>query len=244
MIPPPIIAGLGLIAVIAIARSRGSLFSKKKEKPQKPPQKDEEVEKTTTTTPEGGKKPEGKTDKPQPKSSKKKIDKGSGLLERVLLTAIVLSIILWYNHKELKAFFLSRLAAEVEQTRIEERQWEYYFRLPAGVYVNDRNESSPDEMIAEEVFKDDNHLWVDLHYKEYGRPEVERIRITRVGGNLWEGTSEQDNPPARARLSLIESVVGQHYAGSITWTSAGKYTWSKNGPTATCYLRKGVSKPK
>jgi hypothetical protein len=145
-----------------------------------------------------------------------------------LVITVFVSITTWW---------ITNYSAKIEVSEIRQQQtlktmgvrYEWYWELPSGVYVHGRNRSSPNDIITEGIPKGDpNVIWADLHYMEYGSPEIERIRIQKVGGKRWQGTSEQDNPMQRCRLDLLEVSPGM-YAGKITW---------QDGKEGTCYLKR------
>ena len=104
--------------------------------------------------------------------------------------------------------------------------FDYYFKLPNGVYVNGRNEVAPDERTLEVVRWDDNYLWLNQYYVEYGHPETMRIRLQRVCNKSWEGTWEQDRPENHGRMTLTE-VNPNTFLGEQTW---------KDGERASCHI--------
>lgn len=117
-------------------------------------------------------------------------------------------------------------AAKMQVTKQPEYEW--YWKLPHGQFINGRNESARNERTAELIPRGNDEVWADLHYVEYGSPEILRIRLRKTGDKVWEGSCEQDNPRESCRLSLVESTPGT-YGGQIIW---------KDGRIGTCYLSK------
>ncbi|OHA46997.1 MAG: hypothetical protein A2541_01085 [Candidatus Taylorbacteria bacterium RIFOXYD2_FULL_36_9] len=111
-------------------------------------------------------------------------------------------------------------------------QYEWYWKLPSGVYMHGRNESAPNERTAEAIPRSDGSIWADLHYMEYGSPETQRIRLWKVSDKMWEGDCDQDRPQEHCRLNLIEVALGV-YAGKITWKDG-----SRDLAEGNCYLKR------
>ncbi len=94
--------------------------------------------------------------------------------------------------------------------------YEFYWKLPDGVYVNGRNEIAPDETIVEVVKLTESEFFLNQHYVEYRDPDTMRIRLRKTGDKSWEGTWEQDNPENHGRMELREVSTGI-YSGDRTW---------------------------
>ena len=100
--------------------------------------------------------------------------------------------------------------------------YDVYWKLKSGEYHKGRNEKYAGARIAYGIPKANGSIWADVPYVEYGSPEAERIRLTKVATpaespESWEGTWEQDNPEDRGRVTVFNAGPGI-YTGSITWT--------------------------
>lgn len=130
----------------------------------------------------------------------------------VILMALVIGIYyvhgLWVSWPD-KTSVASVTERTVEQPR---KDWVFEWTLPRGVYDHGRNKSGP--LVAEIIPRADGALWIDIPYVEYGRPEVTRIRLTKISDGSWEGTWEQDNPLDFGRCKL-NKVSADAYAGNI-----------------------------
>jgi hypothetical protein len=106
--------------------------------------------------------------------------------------------------------------------------YEFYWKLPSGMFIRGRNESAKNERDVEIVRMDNNSLWFNQYYTEYGSREVCRFRLEKVGEKTWDGIWEQNNPQDNGRCSLHEIVPGV-WSGTIT---------GKDGIPAFCKLIK------
>jgi hypothetical protein len=97
-------------------------------------------------------------------------------------------------------------------------EYEWYWKLPRNVFIRGKNEKAPDERKAEVIFRVDGSIRADIPYFEDGSPEIERLRLTKVGPNTWEGTWDQDNPVDSAHV-IVDMVAPGVYAGTITFKS-------------------------
>jgi hypothetical protein len=146
--------------------------------------------------------------------------------------AVVVGILYWgvpwvkMQYQGYKAIQLaSRTPAVPVITSAE--QWVYEDFLPANVYIRGKNRSG--EIQAEIIKRDDQDLWIDLAYVEYGRQEKTRFRLSKVANGAWEGTWEQNRPKDFGRCNLREVGGSDTLAGTITGT---------DGITAVCTLKK------
>lgn len=108
-------------------------------------------------------------------------------------------------------------------------QYEWYWKLDNGeTFPNGRNEAAPGERTMELVSDgNSDHLCFNLHYYEYGKPEIMRVRLAKTGEKTWGGTWEQENPKEGGKMTVNEISPGV-YAGTMT----------DQGKVARCYLKK------
>ena len=168
-------------------------------------------------------------DEKKPEEKKKK-KTGQGFGWVAIATVIVIVTLLppwwWLIHYHVQR--KSKTPTMIYSGNTNTPEYEFYWKLPQNVYVNSRNEIASDERLVEMIRLDDSQFWLNQHYVEYGRPEIMRIRLERVGDKSWEGTWEQDNPENHGRMNLDEITPGV-YAGDRTW---------KNGERGRCYIKR------
>jgi hypothetical protein len=116
--------------------------------------------------------------------------------------------------------------------QVEEGWWEWYWILLPDTYLYGRNERDPDERKAEVTFLKDGSIRADIPYLEHGSPEVERLRLTKVGPTTWKGYWEQDAPAISAHVA-VDLVAPDVYAGIIIF---------KNEIQGRCWLRRQKEK--
>lgn len=104
--------------------------------------------------------------------------------------------------------------------------WVFEWELPPGQYVRGLNRSGP--IMAVIVMRDDKNLWINTPYIEYGKAEVTRIFLTKIGEKSWEGPWEQNYPKDFGRCDLHE-VSPDNFAGNMTGTA---------GLSAFCTLKR------
>ncbi len=139
-----------------------------------------------------------------------------------LIVLVVICVFIW-NHipsKQTSPLPIQKQTDNPGTTKAPE-YYECYWKLPAGQYVNGRNETAENERVAEAILVDSDTIWADQHYMEYGNPEVKRIRLHRVSKKVWKGYTIQENPEQHCRLELIEVSPGV-YAGEIVWQKNGR----------------------
>lgn len=115
-----------------------------------------------------------------------------------------------------------KLQALIPQSRDVTPQIEYVasFTCLPGETVKGRTESGP--KVAEIIKRDDKSLWINVHFTEYGSPEILRVRLKKVGVKVWEGDCDQDNPPYHGRLQQLQEVAPETWIGLLTDKADGQ----------------------
>jgi hypothetical protein len=127
---------------------------------------------------------------------------------------LVFRMLVWgiVNHypKESSAKQTANLIPVIENKTV---QYEWYWELPLGQFVRGKNKGGP--FVAEINTQENGDLWVNVLYEEYGKKEVAKIRLGKIGDKSWEGPWEQNNPQDEGRCDLHEISPGV-WSGTMT----------------------------
>lgn len=83
-----------------------------------------------------------------------------------------------------------------------------------------------DPMDTDIVRQDESTLWFNVHYEEYGSPEISRVYLTKDrGDNTWKGTWSQNNPPRDGKVVVKETTKG-HWTGIMSGVNGQQFLYT------------------